>query len=81
MSDTYRDRDGDQWSWDAIDEGYTTRDMWGALPLETVREEYGPLEVWDTGTIGWVREPETQEQLLRRIIREELDQRLGKVHP
>lgn len=80
MSNTYRDKDGDQWFWDAESEGYYTRDMWDVLPLDRVREIYGPLEVRESGSGSWVREPETQEQLLRRIIREELDRRLGKVH-
>ncbi|OSC76508.1 hypothetical protein B5180_01760 [Streptomyces sp. BF-3] len=80
MSDTYRDKDGDQWFWSAEDDAYYTGDAWEALPLDVLRDRFGPLEVWDSGSNGWVREPETQEQLLRRIIREELDRRLGKVH-
>lgn len=80
MSATYRDKDGDQWFWSAEDDAYYTRDAVELLPLEKVRDLYGPLEVRETGSSEWVRELETHEQLLRRIIREELDRRLGKVH-
>ncbi|WP_327712397.1 hypothetical protein OG912_32255 [Streptomyces sp. NBC_00464] len=80
MSANYRDADGDVWMWDANNEGYYTRDMDTALPIEDVRELYGPLDVREDGSDEYVREPESLEQLLRRIIREELDRRLGKVH-
>ncbi|WP_405927897.1 hypothetical protein OG554_03610 [Streptomyces griseus] len=80
MSDIYRDAEGDVWMWDASNEGYYTRDMHTALPIEDVRELYGPLEVRKSGSSEFVRETESLEQLLRRIIREELDRRLGKVH-
>ncbi|MGP3750871.1 hypothetical protein [Streptomyces sp. IBSNAI001] len=79
MSAIYRDADGDVWMWDAHNEGYYTGDMYTALPIDEVRELYGPLEVREDGSDEYVREPESLEQLLRRIIREELDRRFGKV--
>lgn len=81
MSATYRDRDGEVWMWDANNEGYYIRDMDTALPIEEVRERYGPLAVREDGSNDFVPEPESPEQLLRRIIREELDRRFGRTYP
>lgn len=80
MNPTYLDRDGDQWFWDANHEGYYTKDMDSVLSLEGVRDKFGPLKVWDEGSKKFVQEPENQEQLFRRIVREELDRRFGRVH-
>ncbi|GAA3018542.1 hypothetical protein [Streptomyces fulvorobeus] len=82
MTPTYRDRDSDVWMYDADTNGYYTDDMYTVLPIEEVRELHGPLEVRAGGSRKWVREAETEtlEQLLRRVIREELDRRVGKVH-
>lgn len=80
MKPDYRDRDGDVWTWDADAYGYFAGDMGRTYKLDEVRDKFGPLEVRYEDSTQWSPEPESQEQLLRRIIREELDRRFGRVH-
>ncbi|MFJ9213020.1 hypothetical protein [Streptomyces sp. NPDC102264] len=79
MSAHYRDRDGDVWLPDAEQGGYFTGDMHTTVSLDDLRAIYGPLGVRE-GSVGrFVPEGESPENLLRRIICEELDRRFGKV--
>ncbi|WP_371666002.1 hypothetical protein OG306_33275 [Streptomyces sp. NBC_01241] len=80
MSVAYQDRDGDMWYWDANNEGYYTGDMWDFISLDQLKDRYGPLAVHEEGSSEFVPEPESQEQLFRRVVREELDRRFGRVH-
>jgi len=80
VNESYLDRDGTQWYWWATEEGYCTEDGIQCLTVDELREKYGPLEFQEEGSWKWVREPESQEQLFRRIIREELDRRFGRTY-
>ncbi|GGY88728.1 hypothetical protein CP967_31230 [Streptomyces nitrosporeus] len=79
MSDTYLDASGDQWFWDAENEGYYVNDGHYTRPLDEIRRQYGPLQVRDAAG-QWIPEPGyDEENLIRRIIREELERRFGRL--
>ncbi|MFE7399594.1 hypothetical protein [Streptomyces sp. NPDC057557] len=81
MSAMYRDREGDVWMTDPHEPGnYFVGDGDISMPIDKVRETFGPLEVRADGSREFVREGESLEVLLRRVVREELDRRFGRVH-
>ncbi|MFE5093240.1 hypothetical protein ACFRCI_23485 [Streptomyces sp. NPDC056638] len=81
MNAMYRDSEGDVWMADPHEPGnYFVGDGDISMPIDKVRERYGPLEVRADGSREFVREEESLEALLRRVVREELDRRFGRVH-